>query len=74
MSPFSDQSVPSQNRHTLGRTLSWGLSLGLLLLLGVGVELLLQQYHLRQHETIQANQPGHGQRQAPAEQTQPAER
>ena len=49
MSPFSSQPAPSQNR----RTLSWGLSLGLLLLLGVGVELLLQQYRLRQHEAIQ---------------------
>lgn len=53
MSPFSDQPAPLQSRRTLGRTLSWGLSLGLLLLLGVGVELLLQQYRLRQHETIQ---------------------
>ncbi|MBS7725682.1 hypothetical protein I0D68_10110 [Pseudomonas lalucatii] len=35
------------------RTLNWTISLGLLLLLGLGVELLLQQYALRQFESAQ---------------------
>lgn len=35
------------------RVLNWGVSLGLLMLLGLGVELLLQQYALRQFEASQ---------------------
>jgi PAS domain S-box-containing protein len=53
MSPFSSPQPAPRSRRTLSRALSWGLSLGLLLLLGLSVELLLQQYRLRQHEAIQ---------------------
>ncbi|WP_439887082.1 ATP-binding protein [Pseudomonas sp. MBLB4123] len=49
MTGLARQSAKSRRR----RTLNWAISLGLLLLLGLGVELLLQQYALRQLETAQ---------------------
>ncbi|NQD92280.1 PAS domain-containing protein, partial [Pseudomonas sp. CrR25] len=49
MSAVGHPPAVSRRRHSL----NWGISLGLLLLLGLATELLLQQYALRQHQAAQ---------------------
>jgi two-component system sensor histidine kinase VicK len=49
MSPMPNPQPSARRRSAL----NWGVSLGLLLLLGLGVELLLQQYALRQQQADQ---------------------